>query len=64
MLAIEKSPLATAGVIVAALTSAAFRMVGPVYGQRTGLVAEEIAYFLAAFVLGGALAQVPNFKRL
>ena len=59
MLAIEKSPLATAGVIVAALTSAAFRMVGPIYGQRTGLVAEEIAYFLAAFVLGGALAQVP-----
>ena len=59
MLAIAKSPLATAGVIVAALTSAAFRMVGPVYGQRTGLLAEEIAYFLAAFVLGGALAQVP-----
>jgi len=34
-------------------------MVGPVYGQQVGLVAAEIAYFLAAFVLGGALAQVP-----
>lgn len=59
MLAVSRSPLAAAGVVVAALSSASFRMVGPVYGQEVGLDASEIAYFLAAFVLGGALAQYP-----
>ncbi len=58
-LAMDKSPLAAAGVMVAGLSSAAFRMVGPVYGQEVGLAASQIAYFLAAFVLGGALAQYP-----
>lgn len=53
------SPLAVAGVIVAALSSASFRMVGPVYGQEVGLAIDQIAFFLAAFVLGGALAQYP-----
>ncbi len=53
------SPLGAAGAIVAGVTAASFRMVGPVYGQQVGLIATEIAYFLAAFVLGGALAQVP-----
>ncbi|MFK7870865.1 MAG: MFS transporter [Roseobacter sp.] len=58
-LALEKSPLATAAVLVAALSSASFRMVGPLYGQEVGLNASQIAYFLSAFVLGGALAQYP-----
>ncbi|SPJ31086.1 MFS transporter [Falsiruegeria mediterranea] len=53
------SPLAVAGVIVAALSSASFRMVGPVYGQEVGLEIDQIAFFLASFVLGGALAQYP-----
>ena len=53
------SPLAAAGVVTAGLTSASFRMVGPIYGQEVGLRADQIAYFLAAFVLGGALAQYP-----
>ncbi|MBY6056715.1 MFS transporter [Leisingera daeponensis] len=53
------SPLAVAGVIVSALSSASFRMVGPVYGQEVGLEVGQIAFFLAAFVLGGALAQYP-----
>lgn len=59
MLAIACSPLAALGVIVAALSSASFRMVGPVYGAEIGLIAKEIAWFLSAFVLGGALAQFP-----
>ncbi len=59
MLAVTKSPLAAAGVVAAAVSSAAFRMVGPIYGQQVGLVTEQIAWFLAAFVLGGALAQFP-----
>lgn len=59
MLAIACSPLAAAGVVVAALSSATFRMVGPVYGEQVGLLVDQIAWFLAAFVLGGALAQYP-----
>jgi len=58
-LALTCSPLAVAGVVVAALSSSAFRMVGPLYGQRVGLETDQIAWFLAAFVLGGALAQYP-----
>jgi len=59
-LAWNMSPLAVAGVIVAGLTGAAFRMVGPIYGQEVGLAAGQIAWFLAAFVLGGALSQLPT----
>lgn len=59
MLAVACSPLAAAGVVVAALSSASFRMVGPLYGQKVGLETTQIAWFLAAFVLGGALAQYP-----
>jgi len=58
-LAWVKSPLAVAGVMVAAVSSASFRMVGPLYGAEVGLRPEQIAFFLAAFVLGGALAQLP-----
>ena len=59
-LAFERSPLAAAGVVVAALSAASFRMVGPLlwsrgWPKRLG----QIAWFLAAFVLGGALAQYP-----
>lgn len=59
MMAWRASPLAVAGVLVAALSSASFRMVGPIYGQEVGLAASQIGYFLAAFVAGGAIAQYP-----
>lgn len=58
-LAHARSPLAAAAVLVAALSSASFRMVGPVYGSEVGLSNDQIAYFLTAFVFGGALAQIP-----
>lgn len=58
-LAYARSPLAAAGVVVAALSSASFRMVGPLYGQEVGLSTSQIAWFLSAFVLGGAIAQYP-----
>lgn len=58
-LAWERSPLAAAGVVVSGITGAAFRMVGPVYGIEVGLRPDQIALFLAAYVLGGAFAQVP-----
>ncbi|UWQ10178.1 MFS transporter [Aliiroseovarius crassostreae] len=59
-LAWHRSPLAAAGCVVAGITSAAFRMVGPIYGQEVGLATGQLAWFLAAFVLGGALAQLPT----
>jgi len=34
-------------------------MVGPIYGIEVGLNIDQLALFLAAFVLGGALAQYP-----
>lgn len=58
-LAWERSPLAAVGVVVSGVTGAAFRMVGPLYGVAVGLETETIAFFLAAYVLGGALAQFP-----
>ncbi|MEE9426638.1 MAG: MFS transporter [Paracoccaceae bacterium] len=58
-LAWQMSPLAAMGVVVAGVTTASFRMVGPIYGIEVGLSIDQIALFLAAFVLGGALAQIP-----
>ncbi|MEM7723982.1 MAG: MFS transporter [Pseudomonadota bacterium] len=58
-LAWRLSPLAVSGVIVAGVSGASFRMVGPLYGTEVGLNANQIGLFLAAFVLGGALAQWP-----
>ncbi len=55
----RNSPLAVAGVVVSGITGAAFRMVGPLYGLAVGLAADRIALFLAAYVLGGAVAQIP-----
>lgn len=58
-LAWRMSPLGAMGVVVSGIGGAAFRMVGPVYGLEVGLRANEIALFLAAYVLGGVVAQVP-----
>ncbi len=55
----RRSPLAALGVVVSGVTGAAFRMVGPIYGIEVGLSADMIALFLAAYVLGGAVAQFP-----
>ncbi|MCA0920121.1 MFS transporter [Pseudooceanicola nanhaiensis] len=59
MLSWECSPLATVAVVVSALSGATFRMIGPIYGQEVGLDAQQIAWFLALFILGGALVQYP-----
>ena len=58
-LAWARSALAAAGVVVWGITGAGFPMVGPVYGLEVGLAADQIALFLAAYVVGGALAQYP-----
>ena len=59
-LALRRSPLAALAVVVAGLTGAAFRMMGPVYGQEVGLRPDQIGLFLAAFVGGGMLGQFPG----
>ncbi|MBR9765670.1 MAG: MFS transporter [Rhodobacteraceae bacterium] len=60
LLAWQRSPLAAFAVVVSALSAATFRMIGPLYGQEIGLNTTQIAWFLALFVLGGALAQYPT----
>lgn len=57
MRAYRLSPLGVVGVFVVGVTNSSFRMVGPLYGVRFDMSREEIAYFLAAAMLGGALAQ-------
>ena len=57
-LAIKRSPLAGAGVLVAALSGASFRMVGPVYGNEISLSSAQLVYFLATFVLEGAIGNI------
>lgn len=59
MLAWVRSPLGALAVIVSGITSAAFRMVGPLYGIEVGLRPDQIALFLGVFIAGGALAQWP-----
>lgn len=59
IVAIRLSPLAAAGVVTAGVTGGAFRMVGPIYGREVGLDTDQIALFLGAYILGGALAQLP-----
>ena len=58
-LAFQRSPLAAMGVVVSGITGAAFRMVGPIYGLEVGLTPDRIAVFLAAYVIGGAVVQLP-----
>lgn len=58
-LAFDCSPLGSMGVIVSGVTGAAYRMVGPLYGAAIGLDVHQIALFLATYVAGGWLAQMP-----
>ncbi|MGO4851568.1 MFS transporter [Phaeovulum sp. W22_SRMD_FR3] len=58
-LAWDRSPLAALAVVVSGVTGAAFRFVGPVYADGVGLTLDQIAAFLALYVLGGWIAQLP-----
>ena len=59
LMAYRTSIMGTAGVMTAGLTSAGFRMIGPIYGKQVGLTNLEIGLFLSSFLVGGALAQYP-----
>ncbi|MEM7057828.1 MAG: MFS transporter [Pseudomonadota bacterium] len=53
------SPLACFAIVIAGVTGASFRMVGPIFGIEYDLTTEQIAAFLIAAVIGAALAQLP-----
>lgn len=53
------SPLAAFGCLSVGLTNSAFRIVGPIYGQSIGLSVSEIATFMSAGIIGGAVMQYP-----
>lgn len=53
------SPLACLGVLALGLTNSAFRFIGPLYASKMGLGTAEIATFIAANIVGGAILQYP-----
>lgn len=55
----QNSPVAFAGCILCGAAHGAFWMLGPLFGGQLGFDTAQIAQFIAASVIGGALAQVP-----
>ena len=53
------SPTAALGIIVAGVTGAGFRMVGPIYGIENAMSQGQIAIFLASAIVGGVAIQYP-----
>ncbi len=53
------SPIACLGCISIGLTNSAFRLVGPLYAQEIGLSVTNVATFMSAGILGGAVLQYP-----
>ena len=53
------SPVGAAGCFAVGLANGAFWALGPVFAQNEGFELNEIAVFMSAVVLGGALAQWP-----
>ncbi|MEL7272811.1 MAG: MFS transporter [Pseudomonadota bacterium] len=53
------SPLACVGCVVIGITNAAFRYVGPLYGEAIGLSLTDLATFIGLGVIGGAVLQYP-----
>ena len=53
------SPLACLGCLTIGLTNSAFRFIGPLYADRLGLDTAEIAIFISAEIIGGAILQYP-----
>jgi len=53
------SPVGVAGCFAVGLANGAFWALGPIFAQNEGFSINEIAAFMSAVVLGGALAQWP-----
>jgi MFS family permease len=59
----EVSPVGVAGVLTVGLANGAFWGMAPAFAAQAGLSVPQIAWFMSATVVGGALAQWP-FGRL
>ncbi|MDB2389937.1 MFS transporter [Alphaproteobacteria bacterium] len=59
LVAFHISPLATLGVVVAGISTAAFGSVAPIYAVEMGLSIGGVAVFLIVSILGGMVSQVP-----
>lgn len=53
------SPLAFMACLTIGLTNSAFRTVGPLYAQQSGLSIHELALFMGLGIGGGAFLQIP-----
>ncbi|CCF18898.1 MFS permease [Pseudorhizobium banfieldiae] len=53
------SPLAVVGVVCVGLAMAAFRNIGPIYGEAIGMSITSIATFMSAGIIGGVVLQYP-----
>lgn len=53
------SPVACIGCVTIGLTNAAFRSVGPVYAEVSGLDVQQVAWFMSLGIFAGALFQYP-----
>jgi len=53
------SPVACAGCVAVGMANSAFRSVGPAYAQQIGLDVNQVAGFMSAFIVAGAVSQFP-----
>ena len=53
------SPLACIGCITIGMTNSAFRLIGPLYASEIGLSIANVAGFMTAGIIGGAVLQYP-----
>jgi MFS family permease len=53
------SPLACLGCITIGLTNSAFRLIGPLYASEVGMTEAQVALFISAGIVGGAVLQYP-----
>jgi MFS family permease len=55
----KSSPLGIFGVAISGMAAATLFGLGAVYGEKIGLSLKQISTFMAAFILGGVLFQMP-----
>lgn len=53
------SPLACLGCVTIGLTNSAFRTIGPLFARDAGLNTADVAIFMSAGIIGGAVLQYP-----
>lgn len=53
------SPLAAVGVLTIGLTNSAFRIIGPLYAGQLGFDVLQVALFMSAGIIGGAIMPIP-----